>query len=136
MSSPPSPSPLSRLILDLRGQRFHLERDTLMTLPESVLLCLFPNGLVLSRQQGRYESDDEGEGAEAEDEEDVYLVDVSCSGCSVRTRRTRMGSSDGGAGAGSRQMVAEARCASIRVQTVHAGCRLCADVGAVVGRLG
>ncbi|PWN94838.1 hypothetical protein FA09DRAFT_323253 [Tilletiopsis washingtonensis] len=75
MSSPPSPSPLSRLILDLRGQRFHLERDTLMTLPESVLLCLFPNGLVLSRQQGRYESDDEGEGAEAEDEEDVYLVD-------------------------------------------------------------
>jgi len=89
MSSPPSPSPLSRLILDLRGQRFHLERDTLMTLPESVLLCLFPNGLVLSRQQGRYESDDEGEGAEAEDEEDVYLVDVSGSGCGVCARRAR-----------------------------------------------
>lgn len=35
-----------------------------MNLPESVLLCLFPNGLVLSRQEG-------------DDEEEVYGVDVS-----------------------------------------------------------
>ena len=39
-----------------------------MNLPESVLLCLFPNGLVLSRQEG-------------EDEEEVYGVDVR--GCYI-----------------------------------------------------
>jgi hypothetical protein len=42
-----------------------------MNLPESVLLCLFPNGLVLSRQNGM--PDEEGN----EEEEDVYSVDVS-----------------------------------------------------------
>ncbi|GAA5919174.1 hypothetical protein JCM1841_002486 [Sporobolomyces salmonicolor] len=60
----------SRVALDLRGVRLSLERDALMELPESVLLCLFPNGVVLSpqrmpRQDG--EVDDE--------EEDVYYVD-------------------------------------------------------------
>jgi len=38
-------------------------------LPESVLLCLFPNGLVLSRQSTI------GEGGESDEEEDVYAVD-------------------------------------------------------------
>lgn len=38
-----------------------------MNLPESVLLCLFPNGLVLSRQM---------DGPDGEDEEEVYAVDV------------------------------------------------------------
>lgn len=43
-----------------------------MELPESVLLCLFPNGVVLSPQrQARQEGDD------AEEGEDVYYVEVS-----------------------------------------------------------
>lgn len=67
---------MAQLKLDLRGSRFVIERETLMNLPESVLLCLFPNGLVLSRQAGGYEgisAADEGE----EEEEEVYMVDVS-----------------------------------------------------------
>jgi hypothetical protein len=62
------PQLLTRLHLDLRGTRFNVDRDTIMNLPESVLLCLFPNGLVLSRQGG-------GDGADSEDEEEVYIVD-------------------------------------------------------------
>jgi hypothetical protein len=56
---------LTRLHLDLRGERFIVERETLMLLPESVLLCLFPNGLVLSRPES-------WEGVD----EEVYGVDV------------------------------------------------------------
>ncbi|KAF8640581.1 hypothetical protein AX17_000243 [Amanita inopinata Kibby_2008] len=63
------PQLLTRLLLDLRGKRFEVDRETIMNLPESVLLCLFPNGLVLSRQSGM--SDEEG----GEEEEDVYAVD-------------------------------------------------------------
>lgn len=37
----------SRLYLDLRGVCFVIDRETLMSLPESILLCLFPNGLLL-----------------------------------------------------------------------------------------
>ena len=59
---------LTTVALDLRGSRLIIERQELMELPESVLLCLFPNGVVLSPQrQLRDESD----------EEDVYYVDVS-----------------------------------------------------------
>lgn len=60
---------LSRLHLDVRGDRFVVDRERLMSLPESVLLCLFPNGLVLSRPAGMGADDSEGE--------DVYGVDVS-----------------------------------------------------------
>lgn len=42
-----------------------------MNLPESVLLCLFPNGLVLSRQSMALD------GAEGDEDEEVYGVDVS-----------------------------------------------------------
>lgn len=65
------PQLLTRLLLDLRGKRFEVDRETIMNLPESVLLCLFPNGLVLSRQNGV--PDEEGN----VDEEDIYSVDVS-----------------------------------------------------------
>ncbi|KAH9031051.1 hypothetical protein EDB85DRAFT_2133519 [Lactarius pseudohatsudake] len=41
-----------------------------MNLPESVLLCLFPNGLVLSRQATSL-----GDGGENSEEEEVYGVD-------------------------------------------------------------
>ena len=67
------PPLLTRLSLDLRGKRFSVDRETIMNLPESVLLCLFPNGLVLSRQATSLS--DQGENAE---EEEVYGVDVRC----------------------------------------------------------
>jgi hypothetical protein len=68
------PPLLTRLSLDLRGKRFSVDRETIMNLPESVLLCLFPNGLVLSRQATSL-GDQGGESAE---EEEVYGVDVRC----------------------------------------------------------
>ncbi|THU86006.1 phosphatase activator [Dendrothele bispora CBS 962.96] len=63
------PALLTRLLLDLRGKRFEVDRETIMNLPESVLLCLFPNGLVLSRQSMVVDGNGE------EEEEDVYAVD-------------------------------------------------------------
>ncbi|KIY50449.1 hypothetical protein FISHEDRAFT_38925 [Fistulina hepatica ATCC 64428] len=62
------PSLLSRLLLDLRGRRFDVERETIMSLPESILLGLFPNGLVLSRQSTISDGGDE-------EDEDVFPVD-------------------------------------------------------------
>src|SRR5260221_3336829 len=67
------PQLLTRLLLDLRGRRFEVDRETIMNLPESVLLCLFPNGLVLSRQATSLT--EQGEHVE---EEEVYGVDVRC----------------------------------------------------------
>jgi len=64
------PQLLTRLLLDLRGRRFSVDRETIMNLPESVLLCLFPNGLVLSRQSAAF-----SDGGEAEEDEEVYAVD-------------------------------------------------------------
>jgi hypothetical protein len=82
------PQLLTRLFLDLRGKRFEVDRETIMNLPESVLLCLFPNGLVLSRQSVAL-----SEGGENEEDEEVYGVDVSTTqwhhpvtcGCQVLT---------------------------------------------------
>ncbi|KAF9535697.1 hypothetical protein CPB83DRAFT_842177 [Crepidotus variabilis] len=65
------PQLLTRLLLDLRGRRFEVDRETIMNLPESVLLCLFPNGLVLSRQSMALS---DGGGVD-EEEEEVYGVD-------------------------------------------------------------
>lgn len=65
------PPLLTRLSLELRGRRFSVDRETIMNLPESVLLCLFPNGLVLSRQATSL-----GDGGENSEEEEVYGVDV------------------------------------------------------------
>ena len=42
-----------------------------MNLPESVLLCLFPNGLVLSRQSMAL-----SDGGDNEEDEELYGVDV------------------------------------------------------------
>lgn len=71
------PQLLTRLFLDLRGRRFEVDRETIMNLPESVLLCLFPNGLVLSRQSVAL-----ADGGENEEDEEVYGVDVSTR-CSI-----------------------------------------------------
>ncbi|KAA1470909.1 hypothetical protein DENSPDRAFT_775501 [Dentipellis sp. KUC8613] len=64
------PPLLTRLLLDLRGKRFSVDRETIMNLPESVLLCLFPNGLVLSRQSVAL-----SDGGENSEEEELYGVD-------------------------------------------------------------
>ncbi|GAB7348525.1 hypothetical protein MBLNU459_g6922t2 [Dothideomycetes sp. NU459] len=53
------------ITLDLRGTRFTLSRDELLTLPEFVLLSLFPNGLLPDGHMNSYHDGD------------VYPVDVS-----------------------------------------------------------
>ncbi|KAK5000435.1 hypothetical protein LTR28_013072 [Elasticomyces elasticus] len=53
------------ITLDLRGTRFTLSRDELLTLPEFVLLSLFPNGLLPDGHMSQYHDGD------------VYPVDVS-----------------------------------------------------------
>ncbi|OQO12177.1 hypothetical protein B0A48_02818 [Cryoendolithus antarcticus] len=45
------------ITLDLRGTRFTLSRDELLTLPEFVLLSLFPNGLLPDGQNNFHEGD-------------------------------------------------------------------------------
>ncbi|KAF2089066.1 P-loop containing nucleoside triphosphate hydrolase protein [Saccharata proteae CBS 121410] len=52
------------ITLELRGTRFTLSRDELLTLPEFVLLSLFPNGLLPDGQMNSYPDGD------------VYPVDV------------------------------------------------------------
>lgn len=44
--------------MDLRGTRFVLSRDELLTLPEFVLLSLFPNGLFPEGNMGGYGDND------------------------------------------------------------------------------
>ncbi|CAG8561614.1 7564_t:CDS:2 [Paraglomus brasilianum] len=39
----------TRLSLELRGTRFEIDREMLMSLPESILIVMFPNGLILGR---------------------------------------------------------------------------------------
>lgn len=75
---------MNSLTLDLRGVKISLDRSELMELSESVLLCLFPNGVVLSPQRDPNVLLQDGQLPE----EDVYYVDVSttprCSGQSFR----------------------------------------------------
>lgn len=73
------PQLLTRLLLDLRGKRFSVDRETIMNLPESVLLCLFPNGLVLSRQSAAL-----SDGGDNDDYEELYGVDVRMSAALTR----------------------------------------------------
>ncbi|KAF2401297.1 dipeptidyl-peptidase III [Trichodelitschia bisporula] len=46
------------ITLDLRGKRFTLSRDELLTLPEFVLLSLFPNGLLPDAHMTSYHDGD------------------------------------------------------------------------------
>ncbi|CAO3649556.1 unnamed protein product [Cunninghamella blakesleeana] len=46
------------LKLNLRGVRFELDRLTLINLPESLLIAMFPNGLILGRQD-EYDDDED-----------------------------------------------------------------------------
>ncbi|CAG8949303.1 hypothetical protein HYFRA_00004929 [Hymenoscyphus fraxineus] len=60
------------ITMDLRGQRFTLSRDELLTLPEFVLLSLFPNGLL---PDGHLNTFQEG---------DAFQVDVRQAKPSIR----------------------------------------------------
>jgi dipeptidyl-peptidase-3 len=53
------------MLTSYRGTRFTLSRDELLTLPEFVLLSLFPNGLLPDGHMNGFH------------ESDVYPVDVS-----------------------------------------------------------
>jgi len=55
------------MLMKCRGTRFTLSRDELLTLPEFVLLSLFPNGLLPDGQMGTFHDGD------------VYPVDVRSS---------------------------------------------------------
>lgn len=55
---PGHPGLLARLNLDLRGRVITVDREQLMLLPESVLLGLFPQGLVLSKPASAVGADD------------------------------------------------------------------------------
>src|SRR3954451_13194857 len=47
------------MLISDRGQRFTLSRDELLTLPEFVLLSLFPNGLLPDGHQNTYHEGDD-----------------------------------------------------------------------------
>ncbi|POV99696.1 hypothetical protein PSHT_13406 [Puccinia striiformis] len=55
--------------LELRTRPFSIDREALMELPESILLCLFPNGVVLSQKQQQQQTHHE------EEQREVYYVD-------------------------------------------------------------
>ncbi|KAI9322639.1 hypothetical protein BX666DRAFT_1813708, partial [Dichotomocladium elegans] len=46
------------LKLDLRGKEFSLQRDVLVNLPESLLIAMFPNGLLVGKQDDLHDDDD------------------------------------------------------------------------------
>ncbi|OAK98837.1 hypothetical protein IQ06DRAFT_225854 [Phaeosphaeriaceae sp. SRC1lsM3a] len=64
------------ITLELRGSRFTLSRDELLTLPEFVLLSLFPNGLLPDGHMNSYHDGD------------VYPVDVGTPNPSVPSPAT------------------------------------------------
>ncbi|KAG1282824.1 hypothetical protein G6F66_011056 [Rhizopus arrhizus] len=67
-----------KLKLDLRGTRLELDRDTLVTLPESLLIAMFPNGLVLARPTEDYDEDEDYDGFSSHSagvDEQINLVD-------------------------------------------------------------
>ncbi|CAH1757662.1 5009_t:CDS:10 [Entrophospora sp. SA101] len=66
--SPELPFP-TKLTLELRGTRFEIDREMLMSLPESILIVMFPNGLMLNRALD-YEDD------VAEDDNSVHSIDI------------------------------------------------------------
>ncbi|KAI8451129.1 hypothetical protein BY996DRAFT_4586384 [Phakopsora pachyrhizi] len=73
----------NRIVLELRNQRVRIDRDALMELPESILLCLFPNGVVLNQRSSNnninQSQQNNPDGDERDDEDDnddeIYFVD-------------------------------------------------------------
>lgn len=73
------------LDLDLRGVRVKLGRDTLVSLPESLLIAMFPNGLVLGRSDPNTldSEEEEDDQVNSDDDDDEVLTtyvdfDSSC----------------------------------------------------------
>ncbi|KAG1455558.1 hypothetical protein G6F56_007035 [Rhizopus delemar] len=64
-----------KLKLDLRGTRIDLDRETLVNLPESLLIAMFPNGLVLARPHYDDEDDDDFSSHSAGVDDQVTWVD-------------------------------------------------------------
>ncbi|KAI8149757.1 hypothetical protein BJV82DRAFT_642210 [Fennellomyces sp. T-0311] len=62
------------LKLNLRGSRIDLEREILVSLPESLLIVMFPNGLVLGGRGGSRTSSD-GNQYDDDDIEEITHVD-------------------------------------------------------------
>ncbi|CAG8683112.1 9794_t:CDS:2 [Acaulospora morrowiae] len=75
---PPELTFPTKLILELRGSRFEIDREMLMSLPESILIVMFPNGLVLGRDT-LYDEDEEAGDDRSEDslgiEDQIIYVD-------------------------------------------------------------
>ncbi|KAI8972738.1 hypothetical protein BDB01DRAFT_809063 [Pilobolus umbonatus] len=73
-----------KLKLDLRGTRMELNRDTLINLPESLLIAMFPNGLVLARPNDEYDEEDEyydglsNHSANVDDQVNIVDFDPAC----------------------------------------------------------
>ncbi|KAI8070835.1 hypothetical protein BC940DRAFT_223182, partial [Gongronella butleri] len=61
------------LKLDLRGVRMELDRDTLVSLPESLLIAMFPNGLILGRQDDGHHQQDDPANTEDDDFQVTYV---------------------------------------------------------------
>ncbi|OZJ03540.1 hypothetical protein BZG36_04174 [Bifiguratus adelaidae] len=75
-----APSPIfpTKLLLDFRGTRVDIDRETLVALPESILIVMFPNGLILGRQHADdelYEDEDAASDESMPDENQVIYVD-------------------------------------------------------------
>lgn len=69
-------APDQPVALNLRGSPFSILKSDLMELPESILLCLFPNGLVLNQPPMGQQQGGDGTDQELQQEENVYYVDV------------------------------------------------------------
>ncbi|KAF9188706.1 hypothetical protein BGZ51_000380 [Haplosporangium sp. Z 767] len=78
-SAPPSPGQggfPSKLLLDLRGTRFEIDRDVLVSLPESILIVMFPNGLILGRgHSDNYDDDDNNSDESLSLDDQIIYVD-------------------------------------------------------------
>ncbi|KAG0196058.1 hypothetical protein BGX28_000179 [Mortierella sp. GBA30] len=80
-SAPPSPGQggfPSKLLLDLRGTRFEIDREVLVSLPESILIVMFPNGLILGRgghSSDSYDDDDNNSEESLSLEDQIIFVD-------------------------------------------------------------
>ncbi|KAG0044296.1 hypothetical protein BGZ83_010474 [Gryganskiella cystojenkinii] len=79
-SAPPSPGQggfPSKLLLDLRGTRFEIDREVLVSLPESILIVMFPNGLILGRggHSDSYDDDDNNSDESMSLDDQIIFVD-------------------------------------------------------------
>ncbi|CAG8433611.1 1191_t:CDS:2 [Ambispora gerdemannii] len=77
MQAPQMPEPgyPSKLTLELRGQRFEIDREMLMSLPESILIVMFPNGLILGRGAGLDPYEDDEEAGDDASDDSILLED-------------------------------------------------------------